>query len=66
MKARHEELVKGLRDHLEDSGIEGFISEICPVGYIFAAKDRKVDEVYDYRSALLCSDFQKRWTSGSP
>ncbi len=33
---------------------------MCPVGYVFfAAKDRKVDEVYDYRSALLYSDFQK-------
>jgi len=60
MKARHEELVKGLRDQLEDSGVEGFISEICPMGYIyFAAKDRKVDEVYDYRSALLYCDLQK-------
>jgi len=60
MKARHEELVRGLKDHLEDSGIEGFVSEICPMSYIFfAAKDRKVDEVFDYRSALLYSDLQK-------
>ena len=30
MKARYEELVKGLRDHLEDSGIEGFCQQNLP------------------------------------
>jgi len=53
---RGNELSNGIQDAIEDSGINGLVKSIGPVGYIFFTDTEPVD----YRTAAI-TDFEKTW-----